>query len=149
MVSDFNLDDFSGQWFPIYHSPRTKEVTGRCPVSYIDRRAAISPAQQKRLDKISVNAEPFVIQSSYKGDALVTDNHQEFKGYFDKGSSNGSLWIGATLKPLKKFVDNFQVVSTDYDNYAILYTCTFKTAMYDHDSITVLSRNSPSIEEIP
>lgn len=95
------------------------------------------------------HTDPFTIESSYKGNALVTDNLQSFKGYFDKGTSNGSLWIGATMKPLKKFEDNFQVVSTDYDNYAILYTCTFKTAMYDHDSITVLTRNSPSIEEIP
>lgn len=80
--------------------------------------------------------------------AGVVDNIKKFKGYFDKGSSNGSLWVGATLKPLKKFEDNFQVVSTDYDQYAILYTCSAKTAMYNRDHITVMVRQSPAVEPV-
>lgn len=57
------------------------------------------------------------------------------------------MWVGATLKPLKKFENNFQVVSTDYDNYAILYTCTHKTSMYNRDSITIMVREAPGVEE--
>ena len=72
--------------------------------------------------------------------AGIVDNIKKYRGYFDKGTSNGSLWIGATLKPLRKFEDNFQVVSTDYYNYAIVYTCTFQTAMFNQDAITVLVR---------
>ena len=79
--------------------------------------------------------------------AGIVDNLRKFRGYFDKETSNGSLWLGATLKPLKKFEDNFQVVSTDYDQYAILYTCTHLTSMYNKDSITVLVRQAPGIEE--
>lgn len=89
----------------------------------------------------------FQIRTSYKGMAGIVDNLSKFRGYFDKDSSNGSLWKGATLKPLKKFENNFQVVSTDYDQYAILYTCTHLTAMYDKDSITVLVRQAPGVEE--
>jgi len=80
--------------------------------------------------------------------AGIVDNIKKFKGHFDKNKSNGSLWVGATLKPLKKFENNFQVVSTDYDQYAILYTCSSKTAMYNRDHITVLVRNSPAVEEV-
>lgn len=91
--------------------------------------------------------DPFLIKTSYKGLAGIADNLRQFRGYFDKGKSNGSMWVGATLKPLKKFENNFQVVSTDYDNYAILYTCTHLTTMYNRDSITVLVRQAPGIEE--
>ena len=56
--------------------------------------------------------------------AGIVDNVTKGRGYFDKGTSTGSLWTGATLKPLKKFEGNFQVVSTDYYNYAIVYLCT-------------------------
>merc|ERR1719246_242488 len=69
------------------------------------------------------------------------------RGYFDKGTSKGSLWQGATLKPLKKFEDNFQVVSTDYDSYAILYSCSFQTVMYNKDAITIMVREAPGVEE--
>jgi len=62
-------------------------------------------------------------------------------GYLDKDTSNGSLWTGVTLRPMKYFKDNFQILSTDYENYAIVYTCTFKTAMYNRDDFTVLVRN--------
>ena len=76
------------------------------------------------------------------------DNLQHFMGYLDKGTSNGSLWVGVTLQPMKKFKDNFQILSTDYENYAILYTCTFLTTMYNQDDITILVRNSPAFEKL-
>ena len=59
-------------------------------------------------------------------------------GYLDKDTSNGSVWVGVTLQPMQKFKDNFQIVSTDYENYAIVYTCTFMTTMYNNDDIVVL-----------
>ena len=71
--------------------------------------------------------------TSYKGRAGIADNTRKYKGFFNKGKSGGSVWVGATLNPLKKFLMNFQVVSTDYDTYAILYNCTYQTAMYNQD----------------
>ena len=35
------------------------------------------------------------------------------------------------------------MVSTDYENYAITYTCTPKTVMYERDDINVYTRESP------
>lgn len=93
-------------------------------------------------------SEHFNLVSSYKGMSGIVDNIQKYKGYFDKGTSNGSLWIGASLKPLKKFEDNFQVVATDYDQYAIIYTCTHMTAMYNQDYISILTRQQPGVEEV-
>lgn len=81
--------------------------------------------------------------------AGIVDNLKKYRGYFDKGTSNASLWVGASLKPLKKFEDNFQVVSTDYYNYAIVYECTFLTSMYNQDHISILVRQAPGVEEIP
>ena len=48
---------------------------------------------------------------------------------------------------MKIFENNFQVVSTDYTSYAITYTCTHKTAMFDRDNISVLVRQPPGIEQ--
>lgn len=89
-----------------------------------------------------------MLTTSYKGHAGIVDNLKKYKGYFERGTSSGSLWIGATLKPLKKFEGNFQVVSTDYVNYAITYTCTYRTAMYDKDLIHVYVRNPPGIKQV-
>ena len=52
----------------------------------------------------------------------------------------GQTWLGATVQPLPKYYRNFAVVSTDYENYAILYQCTQRTVMYNKDMITVISR---------
>ena len=37
-------------------------------------------------------------------------------------------------------------MSTDYEKYAIVYTCTFKTTMYNRDDITILVRD---LDELP
>jgi hypothetical protein len=42
---------------------------------------------------------------------------------------------------MKKSFDNFSVVSTDYENYAIVYRCTYKSVMYNKDIITILLRD--------
>ena len=54
----------------------------------------------------------------------MVDNEKKFSGSFDKGNSIGQTWIGSTVQPLPKYYRNFAVVSTDYENYAILYQCT-------------------------
>lgn len=93
-------------------------------MTYFERLQATHPAMASRLQKFSSSMDHFSFRSSYKGMAGIVDNIAKYRGYFDKGTSNGSMWVGATLKPLKRFEDNFQVVSTDYFNYAIVYTCT-------------------------
>ena len=42
---------------------------------------------------------------------------------------------------MKKFLNNFIVLSTDYENYAIVYQCTYKTVMYNKDIVTILLRD--------
>lgn len=78
--------------------------------------------------------------------AGLVDNVAKFMGYLDKTTSNGSLYTGVTLRPMKFFKDNFQILSIDYENYAIVYTCTYKTAMYNRDDFTILVRN---LEDAP
>ncbi len=53
--------------------------------------------------------------------AGITDLLESYRGFFEKGTNHGSLWLGNLLNPLPKFLDNFNVVSTDYEKYAILY----------------------------
>ena len=79
--------------------------------------------------------------------AKIVDNLQKMKGFLKKDSNQGSIWVGATLKPLNKFLDNFMVLSTDYNSYAIVTTCTHKSVMYDEDEITVLVRQRPEFLE--
>ena len=106
LVKDFDLDDFSGQWFPLYQS-KGYEVSGRCPVNYFERLQPVHTTMASRLQKFSSTMDHFQVVTSYKGMAGIVDNIKKYRGYFDKGISNGSLWVGATLKPLKRFEDNF------------------------------------------
>lgn len=75
--------------------------------------------------------------------ARIVDHQQKMKGYLNKDSNLGSLWVGATLKPLKKFENNFMILATDYNTFAIVNTCTDKSVMYDQDEITILVRQNP------
>ena len=86
--------------------------------------------------------------TSMKGKAGIADQLREFKGYFNKGLNTGTIWIGHTLNPLKKYVMNFAVVSTDYTNYAILYKCTYWSAQEDKGVILILTRESPGFGNI-
>jgi hypothetical protein len=91
--------------------------------------------------KYNQNVDRFEWRSSYKGRAGFVDNERDMKGLFLKGTSRGSSWVGSTPNPSRKQAGNFLVLSTDYENYAILYQCTYKTVMYNKDIITVLLRD--------
>ena len=65
------------------------------------------PVQATNLKKYDKTKDLFDLVSSYKGLAGIADITWRYKGYFDKGTSNGSLWTGGTLLPLKKFQNNF------------------------------------------
>lgn len=123
-------------------------VSGKCPVQYFSRYEPQTELQATKLAKLSQIQDNFTLNKSYKGMAGIVDNLQRFNGYLDKGTSNGAIWVGVTIQPMKKFKDNFQILSTDYENYAILYTCTSRTAMYNQDDITILARNSPAFQAI-
>ena len=121
---------------------------GRCPVVHFKKRRGTSPLNQKRLDKYEETRDQFEMISSFKGKAGITDFVKEFKGFFNKGLNTGTVWIGETLNPLKRYLMNFAVVSTDYTNYAILYKCTYQHATDDKDMILVLTRESPGFGNI-
>lgn len=77
----------------------------------------------------------------------MVDNEKKYSGSFDKEQSIGQTWVGSTVQPLPKYYKNFAVVSTDYENYAILYQCTQRTVMYNKDIITVITRQ-PTFEKL-
>lgn len=79
--------------------------------------------------------------TSYLGMAKIVDNERKLRGLMEKSLGVGSVWLGATIKPLKKFKNNFVIVSTDYENYMIIYQCTYRTVMYNRDIITVMTRD--------
>lgn len=97
--------------------------------------------------KMSGTMDHFQMKTNYMGRQGIVHNLRKYRGYFNKGTSTGSLWKGATLKPMDRFEGNFQVVATDYYNYAIIYSCTPATAMYDEEWITAVVRNPPGLEE--
>jgi hypothetical protein len=37
LVPDFSLDDFSGEWYPIYRSKDSMRVQGQCPIWHFER----------------------------------------------------------------------------------------------------------------
>jgi len=47
--------------------------------------------------------EFFEVRYSYRGILKITDNTSKMHGKFDKGTSQGSIWVGPVYKPLKKF----------------------------------------------
>ena len=72
---------------------------------------------------------------------MIVDNESKLRGLMDKEMGVGTTWLGPSLKPLKKFTNNFIVVSTDYENYLITYQCTYRTVMYNKDIITIYVRD--------
>ena len=106
LVKDFDVDDFSGQWFPLYESRFTRYPKGLCPVTYLGRLQPSHPAQASRINALSSSEDLIEWFYSYKAQQGIVDNIRKYRGYFDKGESNGSLWTGATLKPMKRFKNN-------------------------------------------
>ena len=143
VVQDFSPEKFYGNWFPKWTSANTPFVIGQCPIYYYrkwmsKRKGGGGLKQMKRMTK---NAERFTLKTSYLGLAKLVDNERKYRGLFNKDSPQGSLWIGVTQNPMKKYLNNYQVLSTDYENYAIVYQCTFKTVMYNKDIVTILMRD--------
>ena len=91
--------------------------------------------------KKALNCERFRLKTSYRGMAGLVDNERQYRGIFYEKQSKGALWVGVTQLPMKKSFDNFSIVSTDYENYAIAYQCTYKSVMYNKDIITILLRD--------
>jgi hypothetical protein len=123
-------------------------LMGHCPVWYFENYEPTTETQAKKLATMTDDQENFRLTRSFKGLAGIVDNITKYMGYLDRGTSNGSIYTGVTLRPMKFFKDNFQILATDYENYAIVYTCTFKTAMYNRDDFTVLVRNLEDKPEI-
>ena len=146
LIEDFSMDDFTGEWFPVFRSKHSMRLMGKCPVWYFERYEAATELQAKKQKALSNVQENFRLHRSYKGNAGITDNVSKYMGYFDIGTSNGAIYSGVTLTPMNMFKDNFQILSTDYEKYAIVYTCTFKTTMYNRDDITILVRD---LDELP
>ena len=66
---------------------------------------------------------------------------------FSYGKSTGSVWGGVTHFPLRLQLNNFQVLSTDYENYAIVYECMEKSVLYNRDIIFILLRD-PELDKL-
>jgi hypothetical protein len=73
------------------------------------------------MDALSERWDQFQMKHSYKGLALIVDNIRNYYGRFVKGTSRGSIWVGPVTEPLKIMDNNYWVVSTDYETYAITY----------------------------
>lgn len=123
-------------------------LMGQCPVWNFEIFEPVTETQAKRFKALSSTQDNFRLIKSYKGLAGIVDNISRFMGYLDKGTNNGALYNGVTLTPMKLFKDNFQILSTDYENYAIVYTCTYKTTMYNRDDITILVRDLADMPEL-
>jgi len=47
-----------------------------------------------------------------------------YKGWqLPEGGSNLTIFSGLAVRPPRMLSDNFHVLATDYDNYAIVYSC--------------------------
>lgn len=73
------------------------------------------------MGKYEGQIDQFILKKSYKGPKGILDHVEKERGYFDKDTSNGSLWGGSAMKPLQRYHFYYQVLSTDYENYAIVY----------------------------
>ena len=108
LVKNFDFDQFSGQWYPIYRSKDIRTLTGQCPVTNFQRLIGKTKVENNRVARMGNGKDMFCQRNSYKGLAGITDLIRSYKGYFEKGKSTGTLWIGATItKPLKRQLDNF------------------------------------------
>lgn len=93
------------------------------------------------MKKLFAGAERFKLKTSYLGLVGIVNNERQFNGLFSYGKSTGALWTGVTHYPLRAHLNNFQVLSTDYENYAIVYECMEKSILFNRDIIHVLVRD--------
>lgn len=55
----------------------------------------------------------------------------------------GTIWWGGISLPLPREMNNFRVLSTDYENYALLYACSpvFTSELQGKEQIVLLTRS--------
>lgn len=122
---------FYGNWFPMWTSKDNPYVYGICPIVHLMPYTTNLKLRKKRLQKIEKLFIPFTMRSSSKGMAQITENERRYRGLMTRNSSRGAVWVGTTLRPIAKHNDNYIVLATDYENYAITYQCTHNSIMYN------------------
>lgn len=125
----------------MWTSKTTPYVHGMCPIVHLMPYTSNQRLRRKRLETIKKQYIPFCMRTSSKGMAQVADNERRYRGLMNLTTSRASVWIGTTLKPISKHKDNYIVLATDYENYAITYQCTHNSVLYNKDIVTVLLRD--------
>ncbi|KAL7040753.1 hypothetical protein ACKWTF_000502 [Chironomus riparius] len=123
-VENFNLYQFTGQWYDIAHIPIPTLNLGKCVVMncVIDYSSIV---------RMSVNY--------YDGKQI-----QEINNAFTINNASGVYFVHVPMINLKF---EFIVVDTDYDNYSVIYACA-KLATLKIQLIWVLSRESTLSKDI-
>lgn len=123
-VPNFNLFQFTGQWYDIAHIPIPTVNLGKCVVlnCVID---------YSNIVRISVNY--------YDGKQI-----QQINNAFTINNASGVYFVQVPMINLRF---EFIVVDTDYDNYAAIYACA-KLATLKIQLIWILSRQSTLSKDI-
>lgn len=106
-TNSFELESFMGPWFEIARTADIEFEQGNCVNVYFELNA------NKTVD-VSIS-EP--IEGEYHKFQLVAEPSDLNTLTFKLTSSDGRL----TREP---FALNYQILATDYDNYAYIYSCT-------------------------
>ena len=73
-----------------------------------------------------------------------------YQGWFETGTSKGTVWSGIIAHPIDTFDGNYRVAYTDYEKFAIVYSCMENfnpnLGLTDKENITILSRK-PEVSE--
>ncbi|KAL4702780.1 hypothetical protein ACJJTC_002320 [Scirpophaga incertulas] len=121
VVQDFNLTRFDGTWYEIEAYP-TDQQQGQC-ISHL-----LSPASDRTLN----------LQSSQVSAQTLISNTGVLS--FDSASSNDARMTVRITVDGQAITIPFWILSTDYDDYALAYSCVNENSDYRHVYSWKLSR---------
>lgn len=132
-----------GLWHTQFYLKSAKFKEGTCPTLNFMEIPAQDYKQKIMLKKFDdfEDYKTFIVRSVSKGASANSYRDVIYKGWkTPEKDSKLTIFSGLAIRPSRKLLDNFEVLATDYNDYAILYNCLPNLKMKKRENVLVLTR---------